>query len=100
MRNTTLIVAGTLLLGAALLTWWPAQTNSESITPPPPGQYPLDAARYEWPAKARTAAYRPSSTATRGNSDFITAATGSNDAAIAGTKDAKAICALSPTCPQ
>jgi hypothetical protein len=88
MRNTTLIVAGALLLGAALLSWWPAQTNSVTDAPPPPGQYPLDAARYEWPAKARTAAYRPSNS------------TGSNDAAIAGTKDAKAICALSSTCPQ
>lgn len=100
MRNTTLIIAGVLLLGAALLSWWPARTNSiAATTPPPPGQYPLNAVRYEWSATARTAAYRPSS-ATRGNSDFITAATGSNDAAIAGTKDAKAICALSPTCPQ
>jgi hypothetical protein len=90
MRNTTLIVVGTLLLGAALLSWRPVFTNrSTTVEPSPPGQFPIGAARYEWATQTRTAAYRP------------TAAAGSNDAAtLAGTKDTKAVCALSPVCPQ
>lgn len=88
MRNTTLIVAGALLLGAALFSWWPAYTNSTAVNPSPPGQYPLGKSRYEWPATVRSAAYRPSNT------------TGTNDADIAGVKDVKAVCALSTLCPQ
>lgn len=87
MRSTTIIVVGTLLLGAALLSWWPTQTNRATVEPSPPGQYPLEAVRYEWPTTTQTAPYRPSAT------------TGSNDAAAA-VKDAKTACALSPTCPQ
>ena len=57
MRTAILIIVGFLLAGAALLTFWPyARAAISSV---PPGQYPIDESRFQWPVRVRTAPYYP-----------------------------------------
>ena len=85
MRRETWIVAGFLLIGAAMLTFWPQRHHD--VEPSPPGQYPLHAERFEWPMTERKKAYR---TTTSMGEDVIVG----RDA-----RDAKARCGTDNTCP-
>ena len=58
MRSATLFVIAVLLIGAAVLMIW-QPLRSVFVTGAVPGQYPIDAARPEWPVKEVTKAYRP-----------------------------------------
>jgi hypothetical protein len=83
MRTTTWIVIVFLLVGVIAFTWWP-RASIASMTPP--GQYPIDEPRFEWPMKERIKAYRPGKTM---GSDGIV----EQDAA-----PIKARCALATSC--
>ena len=58
MRSATLFVIAVLLIGAAVLMLW-QPLRSMFVSGAVPGQYPIDAARPEWPVKEVTKAYRP-----------------------------------------
>lgn len=57
MRTAILTIVAFLLIGAALLTLWPAAAATLSQTPP--GQYPLQQSRWQWPVTVREAPYHP-----------------------------------------
>ena len=84
MRRELWIVGAFLLVGAAILTFWPSRTDME---PSAPGQYPLHAPRFEWPVTERKKAYRP--TLSMGEDVIV-----GRDA-----RDAKARCGIDNTCP-
>jgi hypothetical protein len=85
MRREVLLVAAFLLIGAAVLTFWP---NGRSVMEPsPPGQYPLHESRFEWPMTERKKAYRP------------TASMGEETIKMRDSRDAKARCGIDNTCP-
>ena len=53
-----LIVA--LVVAAAVLIWWHSTPAAAfAVVPVPPGQFPLDAPRPEWPASSHTVSYSP-----------------------------------------
>ncbi len=74
-----------LLVAAVLLTLWMSRSVATADATPP-GQYPVDAARFQWPATEVTAAYGP------------TKGMGSNKVRFAGGEDTKARCASDTTC--
>jgi hypothetical protein len=81
------MILGFLILGLLALTFWPI--GAIPFDPSPPGQYPLGASRFEWPAKERNKAYQPS------------ASMGSDAVSLgSGLENSKARCALSPTCAE
>jgi hypothetical protein len=84
MRREFLVVAAFLVIGAAVLTFWPRRPD---IDPSPPGQYPLHASRFEWPVLNRKKAYRPS------------ASMGEETVTHSDGRDAKARCGIDNTCP-
>ena len=58
--RASLFVAAVLLLGAAAITFFLSQgEGSPFVRPSPPGQYPLNELRPEWPAKRVVREYRP-----------------------------------------
>jgi hypothetical protein len=59
MRPAAWLVIVALLAAAAALTWWQTTPAAFAAIPVPPGQYPLDAPRPEWPATDRTRPYSP-----------------------------------------
>jgi len=59
MRTAAWLVIAVLLAAAAALTWWQTTPAAFAAAPVPPGQYPLDAPRPEWPATDRTRPYSP-----------------------------------------
>jgi hypothetical protein len=84
MRKEIVLVAAVLLVGAALFTMWPIL--SAALTGSVPGQYPIGAARWEWPMTERVAPYYPGS---KMGSDAVKFTDGA---------DEKVRCATSPTC--
>lgn len=92
MRATAWIVIAVLFVAAAVLTWWTSTPPAFASEPTPPGQYPLDARRPEWPATERV---RPYSPAAGMGSDAI--GTGAGGAAA----PPKAVCGRRPAqgCP-
>jgi len=81
---TYVIVASVLLLAVVAITLWPPATWFQP--PSPPGQYPIGAPRFEWPASEKIAPYRPSRVM------------GSDAAMVAGGADTKAMCVSVPDC--
>jgi len=57
MRQSIWMIVAFLLVGAALLTYWPQAQAWQ--TPVPPGQYPLNQRRPQWPLEKRSAPYHP-----------------------------------------
>jgi hypothetical protein len=57
MRSAVLTIVAFLLAGALILTLWPRARAA--ISGAPPGQYPIDEPRFQWPASIRTAPYYP-----------------------------------------
>lgn len=57
MRASILTIIGFLLVGAALLTFWPVA--AATISQVPPGQYPIQQSRWQWPVTIREAPYHP-----------------------------------------
>jgi hypothetical protein len=92
MRPAAWIVVAALFVAAAVLTWWTTTPAAFAAEPTPPGQYPLNAPRPEWPATERT---RPYSPAAGMGSDAIGAA------AAAASPPPKAACGRRPAqgCP-
>ncbi len=84
MRRELWMVGAFLLVGAAILTFWPHGTDVERS---PPGQYPLHMPRFEWPVLNRKKAYQPSATM------------GEETVSHSGSRDAKARCGIDNTCP-
>ncbi len=84
MRREAWTVVAILLVGAAILTFWPYYSDME---PSPPGQYPLHVARFEWPATERIKRYQPSRSM------------GSDAVQHRDARDAKARCGIDNTCP-
>lgn len=85
MRSAVVTITVLLLVGAILITLWSSRSAVE-IDQTPPGQYPVDAPRYEWLATERIAAYGPAK------------GMGSNKVRFAGGDDVKARCAMSSEC--
>jgi hypothetical protein len=86
MRVAVTLILGFLIVGLIALTLWPMGT-AKPFDPSPPGQYPLDAPRPEWPASERVKAYKPA------------ASLGSNTVSFSSVSP-KVRCALSTTCPE
>jgi hypothetical protein len=76
-----------LLVAAVLLTLWVSRPVADADATPP-GQYPVDAARFAWPATEVTATYGPAK------------GMGSNKVRFAGGDDVKARCATDTTCSE
>ena len=85
MRSAVITVTVLLLAAAVLLTLWISRSTAATDATPP-GQYPLDAARFEWPATERVAVYGPAK------------GMGSNKVRFAGGDDVKARCATASEC--
>lgn len=79
---TYVIVASVLLLAVVVITLWPPAMWVQTT----PGQYPIGAPRFEWPATEKIAPYRPSRIM------------GSDAAMVAGGVDTKAMCVSVPDC--
>ncbi len=58
MRTAIVTVTVLLMAAAIFLTFW-LRADSAADTRVPPGQYPVDAARFEWPVTERVAVYGP-----------------------------------------
>lgn len=87
MEARTLVIL-TLILGvAAIAIYVMASVATNGPTKSPPGQYPLDEARPQWPVKESTKAYAPSKSM------------GSDVVVSSEPKPAKAVCADSDECP-
>ena len=87
MRSAPILIAVFLLVGAALLTYLPSVSASDSQGP---GSYPIGSSRFQWPVKVRRAAFHPMK------------ATGTDELAPSSTTDAKTQClrdcpVISPT---
>ena len=82
MRTEAWIVIVVLLIGAAVLTFW----NSTGAAAAVPGQYPIDAPRFQWPVTERNAPYQPGPEM------------GSDAVNFRTTGAAKAICATGNPC--
>lgn len=85
MRSAVITLTVLLLAAAVLLTLWSSRSAAE-VDQTPPGQYPVDAARFEWPVTERVAAYGPAK------------GMGSNKVRFAGGDDVKARCATAADC--
>ena len=85
MRSAVITVTVLLLAAAVLLTLWTSR-SAAATDATPPGQYPLDVARFEWPATERVAAYGPAK------------GMGSNKVHFAGGDDVKGRCATASEC--
>ena len=85
MRSAIISVTVLLLAAAVLLTLWSSR-SAAATDATPPGQYPVDAARFEWPTTERVAAYGPAK------------GMGSNKVRFAGGDDIKAHCATAAEC--
>lgn len=85
MRGALLTIALILLAGAAILTLWPFGWTE----PAPPGQYPINSKRPEWPVEEQAKSYGPGPEM------------GSNVIQSTGEEAAapKVRCATSSTCP-
>jgi hypothetical protein len=83
MRPAAWTVAGLLLLAAVGLTLWSAWRRAAAGTP---GQFPIGAPRFAWPAEERVAPFRPGPEM------------GSDAARVAGGRDTKAVCATGNPC--
>jgi len=59
MRAAAWIVIAALFVAAAVLTWWTSTPPAFASEPTPPGQYPLNSPRPEWPATDRVRPYSP-----------------------------------------
>lgn len=59
MRPAAWLVIAALFAAAAVLTWWTSSPAAFASEPTPPGQYPLNVRRPEWPATERTRPYSP-----------------------------------------
>jgi hypothetical protein len=81
MRTTVMVL---LLAAAIFMTFWIARRASVADIETPPGQYQIDAARWQWPATERTAAYGP------------TKDMGANTVLFTDGNDTKARCATDP----
>ena len=81
MRTVVWMIVAFLLIGTLILTIWPTLMSSEV-----PGQYPLDAARFEWPMAERSKVFRPSKLM------------GSDTIKLPNKGDAKTRCALATSC--
>lgn len=81
MRVIVWIIIGCLLIGALVFTIWPILMPAGV-----PGQYPLDAARFEWPMAERSKEFRPSKLM------------GSDTIKLPNKGDAKTRCALATSC--
>jgi hypothetical protein len=81
------LVILTLVLGVAAIAVYVLASISTNKEPrSPPGQYPLDATRPQWPVKEATKAYAPSKSM------------GSDAVVSTEPKPAKAVCAESDEC--
>jgi hypothetical protein len=86
MKASTVTTIAVLILGAILITHMYITNSSSSYSPP--GQYPINATRPQWPVTERVAYYRPG------------AAMGSDMVSFPGGSDAKGRCATSNTCAE
>jgi len=87
METRTLVIL-TLILGlAAIAVYMFANARSSGQKPSPPGQYPLEEPRPQWPVKEATKGYAP------------TKSMGSDVVVSTEPKPAKAVCADSNECP-
>ena len=57
MRASYWLITGALIVGVAVIAFWPTAVYRQS--PSPPGQYPLDTWRPEWVATPSIGRYRP-----------------------------------------
>jgi hypothetical protein len=85
MRSAVITVTVLLLVAAVLLTLWSSRSAVE-VDQTPPGQYPVDAVRFEWPATEHVAGYGPAK------------GMGSNKVRFAGGDDIKGHCATASEC--
>ena len=87
MEARTFVIL-TLILGlAAIAVYMFASVSTTRQKPSPPGQYPLDAERPQWPVKEATKSYAPAKSM------------GSDVVVSTDVKPAKAVCADSDECP-
>lgn len=86
MRPAVWIVAGLLVFVAIGITLWPWM-RSIWMEPTPPGQYPLNQSRWQWPMTTKVAPYRPGT------------ATGSDDISYSTDAQLKVRCADLKSCP-
>jgi hypothetical protein len=86
MRSIVTTIIGFLIIGLIALALWPMGAATP-FDPSPPGQYPLDAPRPEWPASERVKAYKPAASLGSNTVNFSSGAP-------------KVRCALSRTCPE
>ena len=82
MRTAAWVIIAILLIGAAVLTFWPAAAGTPSV----PGQYPITASRFQWPVVERNAPYQPGPEM------------GSDAVQFRTTGAAKAVCATGNPC--
>ncbi len=85
MRLSVWAVIVFLLIGVFVLTYLPFLTRVFQ-TGTPPGQYPVDAARWEWPVSVRTKEYAPARSM------------GSDSAEGLTSDSAKVVCATQTAC--
>ncbi len=85
MLSNIFSVGGLLILGIILITLWVGYRRT-MVGAVPPGQYPLDQVRPDWPGQERILPYRPDRQ--MGSDDFV-----STDGA-----DTKAKCAMMTSC--
>jgi len=84
MRSAVWTIVGVLILGSILITLWP-RMGAHDVAPSPPGQYPLNQIRFEWPVKTVQQPYRP------------TGGMGSDETVAYDPLDVKAKCAFAPS---
>ena len=85
MRLSVWLVIVFLLVGVFVLTYIPFLTRAFQSTIPP-GQYPMDAARWKWPVSIRTKEYAPARSM------------GSDSAEGLSSDSAKVVCATQTAC--
>jgi hypothetical protein len=86
MRPAVWIVIGVLVLTVIGITLWPWVSGLWG-PPSPPGQYPLNQPRWQWPMTPKVAPYRPG------------AGTGSDEISYSTDAQPKVRCADLKTCP-
>jgi hypothetical protein len=84
-REAWLVVA--LLFAAAAVIGLSGLFRGLDVDPTPPGQYPLHAPRFEWPAREKEMVYAPAK------------AMGDQTIVFSDSHDAKTRCGTENTCP-